>query len=97
MECEKAVKEIIPAIRSLLADELSKSLTQEQIADALGITQSAVSKYAKQSRGVKAQELMKNKAVRSFILKTAEEIRKGSKVNLCSVCKCVRNVDKCGD
>ena len=44
---ELVVEEFLPTIRSLLAEALrDRGLTQREVADALGISQSAVSKYA---------------------------------------------------
>jgi predicted transcriptional regulator len=51
--CEIAVKSVIPAIKAAIAKELVEkhSLKQNQVAEALGISQSAVSKYTRQVRG----------------------------------------------
>ncbi len=44
---ELVVEEFLPTLRSLLAEALrNRGLTQREVADALGISQSAVSKYA---------------------------------------------------
>ena len=44
---EIVVEEFLPTVRSLLAESLrDRGLTQREVADALGISQSAVSKYA---------------------------------------------------
>ena len=44
---ELVVEEFLPTVRSLLAESLrDRGLTQREVADALGISQSAVSKYA---------------------------------------------------
>lgn len=53
LPCEIAVKSAIPAIRAALAKELVDryGLKQEQVAEILGISQSAVSKYTRQVRG----------------------------------------------
>ena len=49
---EIASKSVIPAIRGMIARGLiEKNFTQSQIADALGITQPAVSKYFWDKRG----------------------------------------------
>ena len=49
---EIASKSVIPAIRGMIARDLvEKRLTQAQIAEALGITQPAVSKYLWEKRG----------------------------------------------
>jgi len=51
--CEIAVKSVIPAIKAAITKELVEkySLRQNQVAEALGISQSAVSKYTRQVRG----------------------------------------------
>jgi predicted transcriptional regulator len=53
LPCEVAVKSVIPAIRSAIARELTHSygLKQEEVAQLLGVTQTAVSKYTKHCRG----------------------------------------------
>ena len=44
---EVVVEEFLPTVRSMLAEELrERGFTQHEVADALGISQSAVSKYA---------------------------------------------------
>jgi predicted transcriptional regulator len=47
------VKSVIPAVRALIATELveNRGLRQDEVAEILGISQSAVSKYARQLRG----------------------------------------------
>lgn len=51
--CEIAVKSVIPAVKALLAKELveKRRLKQEEVAEILGISQSAVSKYTRNVRG----------------------------------------------
>jgi predicted transcriptional regulator len=51
--CEVAVKTVSPAIRALLAKTLLEkhALKETKVAELLGITQSAVSKYSKNVRG----------------------------------------------
>lgn len=53
LPCEIAVKSVIPAIKAAIAKELVEtySLKQNQVAEILGISQSAVSKYTRQVRG----------------------------------------------
>ncbi|MGM0592240.1 MAG: transcriptional regulator, partial [Halobacteriota archaeon] len=44
---ELVVEEFLPTFRSMLAEDLrNRGLTQREVAEALGISQSAVSKYA---------------------------------------------------
>jgi len=51
--CEIAVKSVVPAVKALLAKELveKRGLKQEEVAEILGISQSAVSKYTRKVRG----------------------------------------------
>ena len=54
LPCEVAVKSLIPALRSAIARELIQScgLKQNDVANLLGVTQTAVSKYTRHIRGV---------------------------------------------
>jgi hypothetical protein len=53
LPCEIAVKSVIPAIKALIAKQLVEKhdLKQEKVAEILGISQSAVSKYTRKVRG----------------------------------------------
>jgi len=52
LPCEVAVRSVIPAVRALVAKELEdQGLNQDQVAEILGISQSAVSKYSRKVRG----------------------------------------------
>jgi len=54
MPCEVAVKSLVPAIRAMMAKELTQThkMKQEEAARLLGITQAAVSKYTRKVRGI---------------------------------------------
>jgi predicted transcriptional regulator len=51
--CEVAAKSVIPALRAMIARELIEDygMKQELVAERLGVTQAAVSKYQHQVRG----------------------------------------------
>lgn len=53
LPCEVAVKSVVPAIRSAIAIELTQTygLKQKDVANLLGVTQTAVSKYTRHVRG----------------------------------------------
>jgi predicted transcriptional regulator len=53
LPCEIAVKSVVPAIKATLATELVQTygFKQDHVAEMLGISQSAVSKYTRQARG----------------------------------------------
>jgi predicted transcriptional regulator len=53
--CEVAIKTVLPSIRALMANTLmeKKEMKEKQVAQLLGISQSAVSKYSNRVRGTK--------------------------------------------
>jgi predicted transcriptional regulator len=53
LPCEIAVKSVVPAVKALMAKQLVEKhgLKQDQVAELLGISQSAVSKYTRKVRG----------------------------------------------
>jgi predicted transcriptional regulator len=65
--CEVAAKSVIPALRAMIARELIEDygLKQELVAERLGVTQAAVSKYRHQVRG-EAVDLEGAKEVRQI-------------------------------
>ncbi|OLD01480.1 MAG: hypothetical protein AUJ07_11155 [Crenarchaeota archaeon 13_1_40CM_3_53_5] len=66
--CEVAAKSVIPALRAMVARELMEGygMKQEAVAEGLGVTQAAVSKYRHQVRGEAVE------------LEAAEEVHKMS-------------------
>lgn len=97
MPCEVAVKSVVPAIRAGLAKELIKTrkLKQNDIADLLGITQTAVSKYARNVRGriINIEEI---EEVQQMMTETVEVLVNGRIPRdqlvdrVCEICKLVR-------
>ncbi len=70
--CEVIVWYVIPTIRAELAKELVKmGMSQKEIAERLGITQSAVSQYIKDKRG---KGIPVNKDVRKGIKVLAKQV-----------------------
>ncbi|MDH7564105.1 MAG: hypothetical protein QHH24_04390 [Candidatus Bathyarchaeota archaeon] len=53
LPCEVAVKSVIPAVKALIARELIEEhgFKQDHVAELLGVSQSAVSKYTRKVRG----------------------------------------------
>ena len=76
---------------TMIAQELPEGPTKEMIVG------TAVSRYLKQSRGKKAQEMFKKPKIKKMIKETAKEIMQGKKMKFCPLCKKIRNVEKCGD
>lgn len=56
--CETVVNEVLPAVRSILAQELAeRGYSQTEIADMMGVTQPAVSQYLSSTRGQRVQRI----------------------------------------
>lgn len=92
--CEVVVKEILPAVRSILAKELKDSgMKQEEIAKALGITQASVSHYLKQARGKNVKMLEENPRLKKSLKETAERVKNkkaSPTTEFCVICRGVR-------
>jgi len=95
--CEVAVKSVIPAVRAYIAKELTQThnMKQTDIAYALGITQTAVSKYISNVRG-QAIRIDQTAETKNMAKKIASMIAKekisGPQLTMefCQVCRTVR-------
>ncbi len=91
--CELIVWYVIPTIRAELSKEMIKlGLSQKDVSERLGITQSAVSQYVKDKRG---KGIPVNKNVRKAIKDLAKEIADGNTSRdvipgICAVCGIVK-------
>jgi predicted transcriptional regulator len=91
--CELIVWYVIPTIRAELAKEMIKlGLSQKEVSERLGITQSAVSQYVKDKRG---KGIPVNKQVRKAIKALAKEVVEGNTgkdviPGICAVCAIVK-------
>ncbi|MFW9813701.1 MAG: transcriptional regulator [Candidatus Thorarchaeota archaeon] len=97
--CESIVSAVLPAIRSLIARELieNHSMTQTQVAEILGTTQSAVSQYQKQKRGDQLTDALGSlpevkEAIENLIVKitSKDRLEKESVKTICSICMSLR-------
>jgi hypothetical protein len=92
--CEVVVKEVLPAVRSILAKELKESgMTQEEIAQALGLTQASVSHYLKQARGKNVKMLESDAHLKKQLHDTVGRIKENKAdqaVEFCTVCREIR-------
>ena len=97
LPCEVAVKSVIPAIRSAIARELTEShgLKQKEVAELLGITQTAVSKYTRFYRGtvievqrIEEANLVLKEAVSSLANGQMDKYELSE--TLCTICSIVR-------
>lgn len=97
MPCEIAVKSVVPSIRASIAIELTQSynMKQNDVANILGITQTAVSKYTRQVRGI-VIKIDDYEEIRSMILQISDQIadKKISRQDLapkfCEICQVAR-------
>ena len=97
LPCEVAVKSVIPAIRSAIARELTQSygLKQEEVAQLLGVTQTAVSKYTRHARGA-VLEIKEVKEAQPVLKETVFSLANGDMnkyelaEKLCLVCEIIR-------
>ena len=94
--CENVVWYVLPAIRSELAKDLAKAMTQKEISEILGITQAAVSQYISDKRGSKI-ELPDD--VRAAIADLADDITGGGiddlTMRMCEICRRIREDEHC--
>lgn len=97
LPCEVAVKSVIPAIRSAIARELTESygLKQTEVAQLLGVTQTAVSKYKGHCRGA-IFEPTDVEGVQPVLTKTVFSLANGEMdkyelaEKLCKICGIIR-------
>ena len=95
--CEIAVKSVIPAIRACIAKELAQThkMKQNDIANHLGITQTAVSKYIRHVRG-RVIKIDQTEEIKNMMNEIASEISNGKisgpqlTLRFCQVCQTVR-------
>jgi predicted transcriptional regulator len=97
LPCEVAVKSLLPAVRSVLAKQLTArhGLKQVEVAKLLGVSQPAISLYSKKMRG-KALDLERDGEVKTLIEDLADSLAKGGlsyrdfTLKFCSICKTTR-------
>jgi hypothetical protein len=97
LPCEVAVKSVIPAIRSAIARELTQNygLKQKKVAELLGVTQTAVSKYTSHCRGA-IFEVTEVEGVEPVFKETVFSLANGDMnkyelvEKLCKVCNIIR-------
>ena len=97
LPCEVAVRSLVPSIRSAIARELTQTygLKQKDVANLLGVTQTAVSKYTRHVRGtvLKIEEV---EEVQLTLKETVLSLANGSMskyelvAKFCVVCEIIR-------
>jgi predicted transcriptional regulator len=97
MPCEVAVKSVVPSIRAYIAKELTQTydMRQVDVAALLGITQTAISKYANRIRGA-TLEISQTLEITSMLNDIASKLAKKQITQqqliaeFCQVCKTAR-------
>jgi hypothetical protein len=97
MPCEVAVKSVVPAVRALVAKELTHTykLNQTDVASLLGVTQTAVSKYLGHVRG-SVIDLENVEEIQLAVKEIADSLTNGNMSrsellgNVCRVCRIAR-------
>ncbi|WP_435180018.1 thiamine-phosphate synthase family protein [Halorussus sp. AFM4] len=75
---EIVVEEFLPTVRSMLAEDLrDRGLTQSEVADLLGISQSAVSKYAN-GEVERNDRFLNDERVRNLVARLGEGLAEGT-------------------
>ena len=97
LPCEVAAKSVVPTVKALIAKELMdrRGLKQNQVAEILGVSQSAVSKYNRNVRG-KAIKVGDVEEIQPFIgsmvtLLMNQTYQRGELLHLfCETCAAIR-------
>ncbi|WP_340102128.1 thiamine-phosphate synthase family protein [Salinibaculum salinum] len=96
---ELVVDEFLPTFRSLLAEQLrEQGLTQSEVADLLGISQSAVSKYVHGEVG-RNERLVADERVRDLVDRLADGLADGSMTTTEALVEaevCIRELEQGG-
>jgi len=95
--CEVAVKCVLPAVRAIIAKELTTKhgLKQAEAAKLLGLSQPAISLYNREMRG-KAINLEGDSDIKRHVERTAEALTQGSCsrrdliLTYCGICRTIR-------
>ncbi len=94
--CEIMVNDIFPAMRAVIAKELTETLnyTQSDAARLMGVTQPAISQYKKEFRGTKIKILTENENINIALKDAARNLTTlkspfDSHI-MCDLCKNIR-------
>ena len=74
--CEIMVGDVFPAVRAIIAKELTETLnyTQSDTARIMGVTQPAISQYKKEFRGTKVKILLDNEHINLALRQAARKL-----------------------
>jgi predicted transcriptional regulator len=90
---ETATNEILPAIRSYIAKELMKhGMSEEKIANLLGVAQAAISKYVNEKYSEKVKEIeskIDTKIIDAYITKMLGGEKVYVNACICKICQSI--------
>ena len=97
MPCEIAVKSVVPSIRAFIAIDLTQSyqMKQNDVANILGITQTAISKYTRHVRGT-VIKIGDSEEIRNMMQQITSQIadkkisRQDLALRFCQICQITR-------
>ena len=92
LPCEYSVKEILPAIRALMAEKLvnEKNVSIYKAAELMGLTPAAVENYLRKRRGTKVKELLeKDKEFMDFLDSFSNKVLKNDSISSLSSYYCI--------
>ena len=87
--CESLVKYVLPALRSMLVYHMyvEKEMSQLQIARLTGMSQSTVSRYLNNERGLYKSIIAKLPGVEEVLDEIASRLEERGDVSICTACK----------
>ncbi len=98
--CEVMVQAFLPALRSEIVRQLVNvhGIKQTEVAEKLGITQSAVSQYVTRTRGKSPDLLENNPEIKEFVEQVARDVASGKidgkDISMCGPCKFLKEGDE---
>ncbi len=94
---ETATNEIVPAIRSYIAKELKKhGMSEESIANLLGVAQAAISKYLNERYSDKVKEIegtIDKKTIDAYLNKMLSGDKAYVSACICKICQSIGTFD----
>ena len=92
--CEKLVRYVIPAIRSLLVNYMyvEMGMGQMKIAKITGMSQSAISRYVNNERGLYRALVTRIPGVRGVLEEAARMLERGEEVSMCMLCRRLKDM-----
>jgi predicted fused transcriptional regulator/phosphomethylpyrimidine kinase/predicted transcriptional regulator len=96
--CEIVTQTLLPLIRGLVAQELIQSMTQQEVAEKMGLSQPTISSYLKSLKKLQEkgeEEYLENESIKKLVLEITQEIINDSSSeeiirSICSTCVSLR-------